>query len=59
MKRHLWLKYLAAYLLFCVLSFVTVSTFTLLLFRNRQIKIDTENMYEEATRLASSPLVKS
>ena len=59
MKKTLYLKFLAAYICFGVLSFIAVATFSSRLLQNHLIKAKTESMYKEANTVASGRLVQS
>lgn len=59
MKRTLCLKFLFLYVVFCVLSFVTVSTLSTSLTRKYEIKKVADSLYQDASRIASGSLIQS
>ena len=59
MKRTLYPKLVIAWLLFGVLSFISVATITSKLIGNHLIKTKTEGMYREANVIAAGRLAQT
>lgn len=53
MKRTLWQKYFFLYGLFCILSFIAVSTFTMYLARTYTLRKTADILYQNASDIAS------
>ena len=53
MKRILYLKFLAGYLVFGILGFILVSTVTSQALRNRVEALDAHTLYAECTEIAA------
>lgn len=59
MKRRLSIKLVILYVTFCVLSFVSVSTLAMSLTRKYETKKVADSLYQDASRIASGPLIQS
>lgn len=59
MKQVLLKKFVFLYALFCFLCFIVVSTLTMALTRNYELKRAADNLYQDANRIASGPLIRS
>lgn len=59
MRKTLCLKFMALYLVFCILSFLSVSTLSMSLTRKYEMKKMADSLYQDASRIASGPLLQS